>query len=1165
MHRRPDGRLIVSATDLVGFLACGHLTQLDRAAVAGLIRKPDRSEDPEVELLQRRGGQHEQRYVDRLQADGRVITDLTTDKDLPYEEQAARTIEAMKRGDDVIFQATVFDGRWVGHPDFLLGVPGASGLGDYHYEVSDTKLAHSAKASALIQICSYVDQIERIQDMLPERVHVVTSGAEIVAHSFRTAEMMAYYRRAKTRFESEVDDAIHGERTWPIPREESYPDPVDHCGVCRWYPDYCRVQWRDDDALKLVAGITRNQRQELRVRNINSRGALATAELPFDPPVKGSSIESFSRIKAQARLQVASDGLEVPVHELLEPDKDAAGARVADRGLSALPEPAPGDLFFDIEGDPFAFWQGLEYLFGVWEGSSGEGLWDQGSYRGLWALNREEEKQQFEQVMDLFIERWKQYPDMHIYHYAPYEPTALKRLAGRHATREEELDQLLRGRVFVDLYRVVRQGVRVGAERYSIKNLEPLYGYTREIGLRDAGSSIVEFEKILEIGDPGDEIKEQIRLYNRDDCISTERLRDWLEARRVDAAGTWGELPRPTLGELEISEGLSERLRAVHELEDRLTASITKVEKDQTEADKQTWLIAHLLDWHRREDKSTWWRYYDLMSKTDDELVEEAEPIGGLVIVDRFDPGGRSRSFHHRYRFPPQEHKIETGYDVDDPQLEGKNKRTGSVVAIDEVAGTIDIRRAKAWDGPHPKSIVPLNVIDAKDQREALLRLGNWVAENGIDSELPEWRAARDLLRRRPPRLRGGNGGTLIRSTETGTEAARRLAPSLDGTTLAIQGPPGSGKTYTGARMILDLVGAGRRVGITSNSHKVICNLLEEVLEAARDSHVTLRVIQKGKEDEALAHPWVRRVEANGLVADALNAGEVDFAAGTPWLWAHPDMADTVEALFVDEAGQVSLANVVAVSGAARNLILLGDPQQLDQPTQGVHPEGAGVSALGHFLGTEETVSDKRGVFLEKTWRMHPRITRYTSDLFYESRLKSVDGLELQQVLGEGEFVGSGLRWAPVRHTGNTNESVEEADRVAEIWKSLIGGQWTDWKGQSRPLGPDDIVIVSPFNAHRLLIQKRLPDARVGTVDKFQGQEAAVSIYTMATSRAEDAPRGLGFLYSLNRLNVATSRARALTIVVASPSLLDAIPRSPQQLRMANGLSSFVEVALDLR
>jgi len=196
---------------------------------------------------------------------------------------------------------------------------------------------------------------------------------------------------------------------------------------------------------------------------------------------------------------------------------------------------------------------------------------------------------------------------------------------------------------------------------------------------------------------------------------------------------------------------------------------------------------------------------------------------------------------------------------------------------------------------------------------------------------------------------------------------------------------------------------------------------------------------------------------------------------------------------------------------------------------------------------------------------MHPRITRYTSDLFYESRLKSVDGLELQQVLGEGEFVGSGLRWAPVRHTGNTNESVEEADRVAEIWKSLIGGQWTDWKGQSRPLGPDDIVIVSPFNAHRLLIQKRLPDARVGTVDKFQGQEAAVSIYTMATSRAEDAPRGLGFLYSLNRLNVATSRARALTIVVASPSLLDAIPRSPQQLRMANGLSSFVEVALDLR
>jgi len=1168
MHRRPDGKLIVSATDLVGFLECGHLTQLDRAAAAGLVSKPDRKDDPEVELLRRRGGEHEKRYLDQLRALGRQVTNL----DVPegewtaYETRAARTIDAMERGDDVIFQATVFDERWVGHPDFLLRVPGASRLGDYHYEVADTKLAHSAKASALIQICSYVEQIERIQEVRPERVYVVTGGAELAEHAFRTAEMMAYYRHAKSRFEAALDEAVVGPRTWPIAREESYPDPVGHCAVCRWFPHNCRVQWRTDDALPLVAGISRDQRKVLTTHGVTTRTSLSVLSHPLQLDLKRGQAESMWRMREQARLQVATGDSPVPVFELLEPEKDAQGSWMADLGLSALPKPDPGDLFFDMEGDPFAFWEGLEYLFGVWEKPTGTGLWDQDSYQGAWALDRMQEKQAFEQVMDLFMERWQKHPDMHIYHYAPYEPTALKRLAGRHATREEELDQLLRGRVFVDLYRVVRQGVRVGAERYSIKNLEPLYGYKREIELRDANSSIVEFERVLEIGDPDGKLREQIRLYNRDDCISTERLRDWLEARRTDAAETWGELPRASSGETVISENLSGRLREVRELEERLTAPITKVVADQTVADKATWLVAHLLDWHRREDKSTWWRYYDLLAKTDDELVEEAEPIGGLELIDTIDPGGKSRSFDFRYRFPPQEHKIDPGYDVDDPQLEGRNKRTGKVQAIDDDAGTIDIRRLKTWSGPHPRSIVQVNVIEAKAQREALLSLGTWVADHGIAASSIEWQAARDLLLRRPPRVVGlAEGASLLAFAETGSAAARPVAPLLDGTTLAIQGPPGSGKTYTGARMILDLVRAGRRVGITSNGHKVIGNLVEAVIDAAREDQVTVRIAQKAKEAEAVDHPCVKRVDHNNDVRDLLAAGEADIAAGTPWLWADGDLAGSVDTLFVDEAGQVSLANVLALSGAARNVVLLGDPQQLDQPTQGVHPEGAGVSALAHLLDGAETVPPERGLFLEKTWRMNPSITGYTSELFYEGKLASVPGLERQQILGSEAtpdwLSGDGLRWVPVEHHANTNASPEEAAEVARIWNQLIGRQWMAKDGTTRQIGADDIVIVSPFNAHRLLIQTLLPAARVGTVDKFQGQEAPVSIYTMATSRPEDAPRGMSFLFSLNRLNVATSRARALAIVVASPSLLAAVPGSPAQMRMANGLCAFAEAA----
>jgi len=917
--------------------------------------------------------------------------------------------------------------------------------------------------------------------------------------------------------------------------------------------------WREDDALPLVAGISRTQRKMLRANSVITMRGLSELEPPIQlEGMKRGQAESVLRMRDQARLQVRTGTNTVPVFDLLPPARDTANALVADRGLSALPLPTEHDVFFDIEGDPFAFWEGLEYLFGIWDGAH---------YLALWAMNRAEEKVQFEQVIDLFAAHLDQHPDMHIYHYGVYEPSRLKQLAGRHATRQDELDRLLRGRVFVDLYRVVRQGVLVGSERYSIKNLEPLYAFTREIELRDAGSSIVEFERMLEMGDPDGKLKVSIAGYNKDDCVSTGKLRDWLENQRPNAETKFGvTLPRPALGEqVAVSEEFSDRIRRVRELAASLTEGIDPDPARQSEADKQTWLVAHLLEWHRREDKSTWWRYYDLMSKSNEELVDEAEPIGNLTYQGIVEGGGTRQSHDHRYTFPAQDHKMEAEWNAYDPQLQDENKRTGKVQAIDSDGGTVDIRRLKSWTGPHPTSIVQRNLIDPKDQRESIMNLGEWVAGHGIDSTEPDWRAARDLLRRRAPRLVSGESGTLIAEDETGTHAARRLAVQLDGTTLAIQGPPGSGKTYTGARMIIDLVANGSKVAITSNSHKVISNLIEAVLEAM-GRNAPVRFIQKAKKDEAYDHPAVRRVEDNADVGAALLAGEADVAAGTPWVWSDPDLASTVDTLFVDEAGQVSLANVVAMSRAARNVVLLGDPQQLDQPTQGVHPDDAGRSALSHYLGDHETIPPQRGVFLERTYRMHPRITAYTSDLFYEGKLTAVEGLEGQRVLGDGEWAGSGLRWVEVLHEGNTNASLEEAAKVVHIVRSLMGREWINGKGERRPITAADIRVVSPFNAHRVLIDEllrhaRLTDVPVGTVDKFQGQEAAVSIYTMATSRPEDAPRGLGFLYSLHRLNVATSRAKALAIVVCSPALLRAVPSTPPQLRMVNGLCAFEESA----
>lgn len=1164
MHRRggQNGELILAATDLVGFLECGHLTNLEMQAVAGLIHKPDQRDDPDVQLLQRRGHKHEQRYIDVLESRGRQVVRGDDNWDHSYEDRAAATVALMREGADVIYQATVFDGRWLGFPDFLLrvGEPGELGT-DHHYEVADTKLAHVAKASALIQIASYVEQVERIQHVLPEKVYVVTGGAQPDEHPFRAAEMMAYYRHAKRRFEAALATDVDPKAT--------YPDPVEHCAVCKWYGDFCWRTWREDDALNLVAGISRAQRETLTGHDIRTRAALAGLNKPLELGLKRTQDDSMSKVREQARLQLQSIRQGKTLYEILDPERDGDQRLVPDRGLSVLPPPNAGDLFFDIEGDPFAFWEGLEYLFGVWETPRGDSIWDQDAYTGIWAYDEEAEqftrgaeKRAFEEVMDLFTARLAQHPGMHIYHYGAYEPSHLKALVGRHATREEELDKLLRGRVFVDLYRAVRQGLRVGAESYSIKKLEDLYAYKREIDLRDANSSIVEFESLLEDGDADGSIKENIRLYNRDDCISTEKLRDWLELRREEAARKLGyELPRP-LGEIEPpAEAFTVRQQAVRDLEERLTASIEVDPSKQTDADKATWLMRHLLDWHRRENKASWWRFYDLMSLSEDDLVDEAEPIGQLEFVEVIEPGGPVKGLDYRYRFPPQEFKVEVGSEVHDPEItEGKTK-TGEVVALDDEAGTVDIRRPRDWDGHHPEAIVPLNIFRVPAQQAALMTIGAWIADNGIEPASAEFRAARDLLLRRAPRAGQAAGDALVQAGEAGSAAALRVVTQLDATTLAIQGPPGSGKTYTGARMILELVRAGKKVGITSNSHKVISNFVKAVLEAGE-----ARVIQRAKNvDDCHKHPLVKQGKSNDAVAEGLNSGQFDVAAGTAWLWADEDMAGTVDTLFVDEAGQVSLANVISMSGCARNVVLLGDPQQLEQPIQGLHPVGAGASSLGHLLGEAETVPADRGLFLERTYRMHPRITAFTSELFYEDKLKSVPGLERQEVApddlpaGLEWLAGSGLRWVPVDHDGNTNASVEEAERVCEIWNALVGRSWMDRDGVRRQIKPDDIVIVSPFNAHRLLVQERLPQARVGTVDKFQGQEAPVSIYTMATSRPEDAPRGLRFLLSLNRLNVATSRAQALTIVVASPRLLDAAVRTPDDLHMASALCALAE------
>lgn len=1122
-----------SATQLSGFLACSHLSLLTRAVREGHRAGPPKFPDPALEALFRRGLEHEAAFEAALRTEGLEVVRIEEPRrelgaDEYWRRYTEETAAAMRRGADVIVQGGLRDGVWVGRPDFLRRADLPSG--GWTYEVIDTKLAREAKGGALLQVLLYAHLVEAIHGTAPAHVYLALGGPEPRTEGFRVADYAAYFRAVRERFLS-VQSNYSGP---PLP---SAPDPVEHCVVCAWR-SVCAEERRAADHLSLVAGIRRAQSQSLREGGIPTLTALG--ELPQEQRVEGVSRSGMERIREQARIQLEGRRAGRHLHELLPLEES--------RGLAALPEPSPGDLFLDFESNPFAFTHGIEYLFGVVDAN--------GDYIARWAPTKGEEKAAVEEFIDMVTKRRRQWPGLHVYHFADHEASALKRMAGFHATREAELDELLRGHVLVDLLRVVKQALRASVESYSIKKLEPLYGYVREEDLRDASAALARLDALLETGEFGDEaseVRKAVERYNRDDCLSTRALRGWLESLRAELERGGTPVPRPDPGresEGEESPPTEAQLRMA-----RLLARVpTGPEAGPPERDPH-WLLAQLLEFHRREKKSFWWKYFDWRTQSEEDLILDRTAVGGVRyegVVDQI-----KLSEIHRYSFPVQDHGLKPGCTVRDPVTD---TNLGTVESIDESGGAVLIRRGKGRNVPEPTVLVPYEDFNDNVLRESLLRTADRVLEEDL---LAGKSAAGDLLLRRPPRLR--DDAALSIPGETPQEAACRLATRLDSTVLAIQGPPGAGKTYTGARMIVRAVEAGLRVGITATSHKVISNLLEKACAAAEEMGVAIQAVQRADEGRGADHASVTLVAAKE-VSSALASGTAQVAAGTAWLWARPDMTASVDLLFIDEAGQFSLASALAVAPSAGTVVMLGDPRQLEQPLQGSHPPGAGVSALDHLLDGEATIPPELGLFLEETWRLHPEICAFTSEAFYEDRLGPREGLERQTLSGDGVLSGNGLRLLPMKHERNESESPEEAAAVAEmVRRALAHGGWTDASGAERPLTLDDILVVAPYNAQVSALEKALPPgARIGTVDRFQGQEAPLVIYSMATSTPEDAPRGMAFLYSPNRFNVATSRGRGMVVVVASPALLMPSCVSPPQMRLANPLCRYRELATAL-
>jgi predicted RecB family nuclease len=1117
--------LRLAAHDLSNGHACGHSTNLDRRAALKQLARPH-FHDPAAEALKRLGQKHEDDYLVSLRASGLDV--IAVDVGAGAETAVAQTARLMREGAEVIYQAHLQHERWVGRADFLRRVPKPSALGAFSYEAVDTKLAAQTRAGTILQLCLYTELIQRIQDAQPDQMYVVTPDRDFEPIPYRVDDFAAYYRRAR---QSLLDRLEHPDQT--------YPEPVDHCDICRWW-SHCDKQRRADDHVSLVAGITRSQRAELADHDIRSLEAFAESQ-PFKP--RRGSRQSLEHRQSQAIVQLRGRRANAILHEPILPLEPK-------RGLNLLPEPNPGDVFVDLEGDSFVGRDGLEYLFG-WVARD-EGEW---RYQSAWCRTAAEEKAGFDHFMKDLALRRAAHPELRIYHYAPYEPSAFKRLASRYAIHTELLDELLRGERFVDLYRVVKQGIRASVERYSIKDLEPLLGFNRKADLRDVRPHKQAVESLLQIGHhelPVDSC-DVVEHYNEDDCRAALALRDWLESERTKLGGTGEKIERPTSEPGEASEKVTERAKRIEPWETALLRDLPLEASFRTAEQEARWLLAHMLQWHRRELNVAFWERYRMRELEAEELIDEPTALAGIRFQREIDKATYSRKLKSkvfRFQFDAQEAQLRPD---DDLFTTGDAKKAGTILAIDHAAGWVDIKMPGARDAQGLESaagVFKSKIVGCDTIEGSLERIADATVSAGCDLWSASPLAARLLHRVSPSWL-----PLELKNTWD-------VVNHLNGDVLPVQGPPGAGKSHSGARMILLLCAAGRKVGVSGTSHAVIETLMRAVAKASREEGVRMPRMVRG-DDEGESDDEIVIQDSRDAIA-TLRAGDCDVLGGTVWLWSSIDAVSLVDTLFIDEAGQMSLTNAVACTPSTRNLVLLGDPQQLAQPTKASHPQGTEASALAHCLKDQQTISKDRGLFLEDTYRLHPAICSFISQLYYDNRLHHAAGRELQRVDGVPGLDGFGLRLELVDHHGNSNRSDEEVERVKALYARLLapGGHWTNHEGEQHALTPDDVLIVAPYNAQVNALTDALPvGARVGTVDKFQGKEAAVVIYSMATSSSDDAPRGMDFLYDPHRLNVAVSRARALAIIVASPALLDPVVRSPKQMKLANALARFAELA----
>ncbi len=1160
MYKTTPNTYHYSPSDLVLFERSAFASWMARLE----IDKPEqligikKDQDAMMGLLAGKGLQHEAHYLEKLKTDlgAENVCVITTDKKL----RAIDTLDAMRDGYQVIFQAYLERDNFAGSADFLIRKEGKSSLGNYYYEAWDTKLSQSTKTYFIIQLCCYSWMLEALQGKVPEHAVVVLGNKK--EETYALSAYYYYFLNLKAQF-LKAQDAFQND--WSM-----MPD-LALCSDYGVWSTFAKDALKKSDSLALIANIRASQIKKIQEIGITTLSELASTE---HTSIKGISTETLNKLKAQAAIQLASRDRDKPLFNIINKNDG--------KGLSGLPPKSPLDIYFDIEGHPVIV-GGLEYLWGVSFEDSNATQGKDYAFKDWWAHNQAQEKLAFEGFIDWCYERWKQDPTLHIYHYATYEITAINKMVSRYQTRKDQVAELYANHVFIDLYKVVKSGLLVGEPKYSIKNIEHLYRKDRETLVANGGDSIVFYENWYSNGglenwieqdngykswaanpdqfdwQPWETLKE-IRSYNIDDCESTLELVEWLRKQQQEHAISYTEIETIPKDELEKTDKQIENEQKRQALIKRQQALIDQFEAQaELKADSQAILLVSLLHFYDRERKPKLFTYFQRAEKTDEELFDDDTVVFDLSLKSQQEIDGKINC---------------VALFTNDQPLRTDKLNTATIKDTTAKVSKIEITELNA----HYSEI---SFVINPDQQDALQQLpltlfgdDARINTDALENRLCDITEAYFQARQLPKLLEtiANHANPRFNNLIPPLPISRHQYPdndeylsaiisavkAMDETCLCIQGPPGAGKTYTAEKVITQLIKDGCRVGIMSNSHAAIMNLLKPVAEASPD--IPMAKVG-GFDTQAL---FIEKFPSDAY-PKLVYRGSMSFTNKQPYeslqvlgatvyaLAKEIAYEQPLDYLFVDEASQVALANLLVVSGAAKNIILMGDQMQLEQPIQGSHPGHSGSSALEYMLMGHAVIPDDKGIFLERTYRMHPAVCEPLSEIVYEGRLQAdADNSKQAITIPNPNLITQayGILSVTAHHEENSqNQSIEEVIIIQQLIDELKTGTFTNKNGKESPITDNDILVIAPYNMQVNLLKEKLKgNPKIGTIDKFQGQEATVVIISMAVSSIEESPRGLDFVFDINRLNVAASRAQALAIIVSNEGLEQCKVNSLEQM-----------------